>query len=104
MTQGILLVQSRPASEQVAAEYHRWYDETHIPEILAIEGFVSARRFEALDGESFIAMYEIEGDVAEAKASLGAAQTSGSMSPPVGLQLNPPPTVQYFREVGAARA
>jgi hypothetical protein len=50
------------------AEYNRWYDEVHLAEICAIPGFVSARRFDALEGRSgwpdvpYLALYEIEAD------------------------------------------
>jgi hypothetical protein len=36
-----------PAHE---AEYHRWYWEQHLPERLSIPGFLSAYRYQALDG------------------------------------------------------
>ena len=98
MPNGVLIVESRPASAEEAATYHDWYDNKHIPEIIKVDGFVSARRLQALDGDSFIAIYEIEGDVEEAKAAL--AQASGTMSRPEGLQLDPPPSTRYFRLMG----
>jgi hypothetical protein len=101
MAKGVLLVQSRPRSPEHTDDFHRWYDETHLPEMLQIDGIASARRLEALDGESFAAVYEVD-DVDQAKAGLAAAQSSGRMSRPVGVQLDPPPTVQWFRERGAA--
>lgn len=96
MARGVLIVESRPASPEEATAYHDWYDNKHLPEILAVDGFVSARRLSALDGDSFIVIYEIEGDVEAAKAALGSAQASGTMSRPEGVQLTPPPTVRYF--------
>ncbi len=99
MEKGILFVETRPASPEVAADYHKWYDEVHLPEICAIDGFVSARRLATLDGESFIAIYEIEGDVETAKANLTAALKSGNLSTPVGLSLDPPPSQRYFRTI-----
>jgi hypothetical protein len=90
---GILLVQSRPASEDDADAYHEWYDNTHLPEILGVDGFVSARRFAAADGDSFLVIYEVD-DVDRAKAAM--AEGRESRSRPVGVQLDPPPTVQWF--------
>ena len=101
MARGILLVESQPSSPDAAAEYHEWYDRTHLAEILAIEGFVSARRLESLDGTSFLALYEIDTDIETAKANLQAALKSGTMSKPVGVQLDPPPSVRYFREISS---
>ncbi len=100
MAKGTLLVQTRPNSPDDADAYHRWYDGTHVPEMLAIDGVASARRLVALDGETFLAVYELD-DVAAAQAGLAAAQASGTMSRPTGVQLDPPPTVQWFTEVPA---
>lgn len=96
MSKGLLVVQSRPASPEAVGDFNRWYDETHIPELLQVDGFTRATRYEAAEGGSFLAVYEVD-DVDAAQAALAAAQSSGSMSRPVGVQLDPPPTVQWFR-------
>ncbi|CUU57085.1 hypothetical protein Ga0074812_110100 [Parafrankia irregularis] len=101
MASGVLIVESRPASPQEAAAYHDWYDNTHLPEMLKVDGFVAARRLAALGGDTFIAIYEIDGDVEAAKAALGQALGSGAMSRPVGVELTPPPTVRFFSQLGA---
>ena len=93
---GLMIVQSQPSSPEAVVDFHHWYDEVHLPEILKVDGIAAARRFEALEGGSFVAVYEIEGDVEQAKANLADAQRSGSMSRPVGVNLDPPPTVQWF--------
>jgi hypothetical protein len=102
MPSGILFVQSRPSSPHEAADYHRWYVDVHVPEMLKVDGVVSARRLEAVDGEWFLAVYEIDGDVALAKEAVAKAQRSGTLSRPVGIQLDPPPTMQWFRDMGEA--
>jgi len=102
MARGVLIVESRPASPEEAAAYHDWYDNKHVPEILQLEGFVSARRLELVGGDAFIAIYEIDGDVEAAKAALQRAQSSGTMSRPEGVRLNPPPIVRYFRQISPA--
>ena len=96
MPDGVMIVESRPASPAEAAAYHDWYDNTHIPEMLHVAGYVSARRLASADGDTFIAVYEIEGDIEAAKAALRKAQSTGTMSRPVGVQLDPPPVVRYF--------
>ena len=98
MPRGILLVQSRPASADDAAEYHRWYEDTHLPEMLGIDGISGARRIESVDGGSFVAVYEID-DIDRAQAALAVARSSGAMTRPSGIQLDPPPSVQWFRTV-----
>jgi len=35
----------------LAEEFHRWYDDEHIPHRLAIPGFQAASRYEVLEGE-----------------------------------------------------
>ena len=74
----LLEVSSRslPGREQ---EYNRWYDETHLGEILALPGFVACERFERLspDGQEFVelvTLYEVETDDPQALLqSLSAA-------------------------------
>jgi hypothetical protein len=64
---------------------------------LNLESFTSAHRLEAIDGDGFIAIYEIQGDVQAAKEALGRALASGAMTRPVGLVLDPPPSTRYFQ-------
>jgi len=97
---GVLIVESRPNSAEELETYHAWYDQVHIPELLALDGFVSARRFSAPDGESFIAVYEIEGDIDAAQASLRDGHATGRMTPPQGVQLDPPPVARFVRQIG----
>jgi hypothetical protein len=96
MARAIMVVESRPKSDEDADAYHHWYEQVHIPELLSLEGFASARRFATDDGTGFLAIYELDTDVATAKEALADAQSSGRMSPPVGLQVDPPPSVRYF--------
>jgi hypothetical protein len=44
----VLMVYTRPI-KGLEADYHRWYDETHLAEVLAVPGFVAARRLEVLN-------------------------------------------------------
>jgi len=66
MPKSLLFVESRPASPDHVDEYHRWHDQVHVPEMLAVDGFVSARRWHT-DGESFVTLYEIDTDVDTAR-------------------------------------
>lgn len=61
-------------------EFNRWYDETHMPEILQIPGFVAGQRFAlaspAAEGQPrYLAVYEIETD--DLAATLGALTAAG---------------------------
>lgn len=47
------------------ADYDRWYEDTHVGEVLALPGFVACERFERLaaDGQGIVehvALYEVE--------------------------------------------
>ena len=45
--------------------FNTWYDETHIPELLSVDGITSARRFKVVHGnlpQSYAAAYEVETD------------------------------------------
>ncbi|MDN5913642.1 MAG: hypothetical protein L0I76_00745 [Pseudonocardia sp.] len=71
---------------EVADEYNRWYLATHIPQLLALPGFVSGERLELAETQNgnrpvemrhYLSVFEIEGDPAEAFAALKAAQGDG---------------------------
>lgn len=100
MSSGVLIVESSPSSDRDTPAYHDWYENTHIPEMLRIEGFVSARRLEAFEGGAFVVIYEIEGDPEKARAALGEAQASGRLSRPEGVRLDPPPKIRFLRRIG----
>lgn len=95
MAKSLLFVESKPASSNLVEDYHRWHDRTHIPEMLRVEGFVSAQRWQT-DGDSFITLYEIDTDIETAKANLKAAVQAGQMSKPVAVELNPPAVMRYL--------
>jgi hypothetical protein len=41
--------------------FHEWYETVHVPEVLVCPGFLSARRYESLEGiRSFFALYYME--------------------------------------------
>lgn len=95
MAKSLLLVESKPAAPDRVEEYHRWHDRVHVPEMLAIDGFVSARRWQT-DEESFVTLYEIDADVDTARTNLRAALAEGRMSKPVAVQTQPPPVMRYM--------
>lgn len=104
MAKALLLVESKPISAQQVDDYHAWHENTHIPEMLSVDGFTFARRWQADDGESFITLYEIDTDIDTARANLKAALQAGQMSKPVVVQMQPPPVQRYLTLVGEATA
>jgi hypothetical protein len=66
-----------PAHED---EFQRWYEEEHIPERMAIPGFITARRFRAIEGApKYLAIYDLDSpDVLQSAAyrhMIGAGKT-----------------------------
>ncbi|HWH30047.1 MAG TPA: hypothetical protein VNU26_14020 [Mycobacteriales bacterium] len=88
MTRHLLLV-SADAAEGQDDEFHRWYDQEHLPAVLAVPGFVRAQRFAAvpatrgqLPQHRYLAVYEIEtDDLPGALAALSAAARQMHLSP-----------------------
>jgi len=91
MAQGMLIVQTEPAAA-AEADFNTWYDDVHVPEVLATPGFVRARRYRALRSPatptgheggwaSYLAVYEIEGrDPLEAHAALLTRVRAGELT------------------------
>ena len=107
-SRGVYVVRTRPVSPEREAEFNEWYDGTHLPELLAVPGFVAARRYRRVadDGApEYLAVYDIEADdlagpVAELRRRSAAGETTSSDA----LQLDPPPVVGLYDELGTADA
>lgn len=56
---GLLVIWTDVAPEY-EAEFNEWYDKEHIPQLLAIPGILTGRRYQAVDGKpKYIAIYEM---------------------------------------------
>jgi len=89
MPKGVIIVYSGPADASREAEYNRWYDEVHLPEVCSIPGIVSARRFslsatqrtppDALTPR-YAAIYELDtDDIQNVADEIGDRLASGAM-------------------------
>ncbi len=72
--------------------FNDWYDNQHIPDVLAVPGFQSARRLHTVDGLTdaprYLALYELEtDDPAAALAELSAR--AGTALMPMSEALDP---------------
>lgn len=81
-----MLVLSRPVAGR-EAEFNDWYQNTHLKEVVALPGFVSAQRFSMasnMRGEEawpYAAIYEIETDnVEQARRAMEQAAVDGSIA------------------------
>ncbi len=65
----LVMMQIDPETED---EFNRWYDEEHLPERMALPGFLVGRRFKAIEGEPrYLALYDLEDtDVLKSNAYL----------------------------------
>ena len=58
-TQGLLAVWTDIAPE-AESEFNEWYNTEHIPQLLGVPGFLSGRRYRAVEGEPrYLALYEL---------------------------------------------
>lgn len=66
MARYVLIALNGPtAGEEDERIYNDWYDQVHLPDLVAAPGVLSARRFKVLQGDltnPYVALYEIESD------------------------------------------
>ena len=67
MAKYLFIAQSDCADKTQEEEFCKWYDEVHIPDILATPGIVAAARYENLNPDEnkrpkYVVIYEIETD------------------------------------------
>lgn len=96
MADHILVVFSAPVAGR-ELEYEQWYDTQHLRDIVALPGFVAARRFDLAEQSmgrggapptAHVAVYEIDGDLGTALDALRAARGTSTMevSPAMDLE------------------
>ena len=90
MTRYIKLVTTKavPGADD---QLNDWYDRVHMPEVLALDGYVSGQRFVLLGPEPsaphYLAVYEIESDNIEATlATMSLGAQAMEMSEALDLQ------------------
>lgn len=81
----IALTTPKPGREQ---DYHDWYNDVHLPELVNGLGLQGAQRFELVtkmqgaDTNQYMAIYDVETDDPEGfMAKMGAFAQSGQMTP-----------------------
>ena len=108
MPKAVLIVQSQAADASRDDEYHKWYSNTHIPELLEIPGIQSARRFSLAGGgfgpadesvPAHLAIYEIEADDVEGVVTEIATRAGdGRIEMSDVIQLDPTPVTLLYVE------
>ncbi len=103
MPKGIIYLETMPVSPDREADYHKWYNDTHLAEICSVDGIVSARRFAPTDGKGpFIAIYELDCDDLDSVVQrLGELGASGKMSSLELLNMETPPIPKVYKQIGS---
>lgn len=98
-----MYVETMPVSPDKEADYHSWYDRTHLAQILSVDGVVSARRFAPTNGDGpFVAIYELDCDDLDAVvARLGELSARGGLTGMENLSMDPPPVPRVYREISS---
>ena len=79
-----ILVTSVDVTDGVEEEFNRWYNEHHLPEVLACPGFVSATRYECTAGQPrYLAIYQLESEAALTTPEMQRVRGWGEMFPHV---------------------
>jgi len=84
-------------------EFNRWYDEKHVPDLLAVDGFVGATRYrraelpQAEGQRNYLAIYDIRtADLGGVMAEMGTRMSSGAID--VSPAINRPSMVMGVYE------
>ena len=61
----LLVVLSGPVAPEREDTYNDWYTDVHLPDVLAVPGYVRAARYKAFPGErsfdqEYMALYELD--------------------------------------------
>lgn len=82
--QRVILITSVDIADGADADFNQWYDEVHLPEVLACPGFASAARFECTNGQPrYLAIYELESEDALTTPELQRVRGWGELFPHV---------------------
>ncbi len=85
----VVLTDPVPGKED---EYNKWYDEQHLPDVLAVDGIESAQRFRLVDGQKgvphrYLALYHLRTDDPE-KVLAQLAERSNTPAMPISDALD----------------
>ena len=91
----VFVVLSEPFSQEEEDRYNDWYDHTHVPALLRLDGFVRASRWripewlpvsQALGERRYLALYELEtDDLSGALEQMRQARADGRLGNSLGV-------------------
>jgi hypothetical protein len=105
MTRPTFVVFTNP-TEGREDEFNNWYDNTHLSDVLKVEGFVAAQRFKLAETDPpqefphrYLALYEVESDdLGYVTQALSEAGDSGAMFISESLD-RPEAIAKYFTPI-----
>jgi hypothetical protein len=105
MTRPTFVVFTNP-TEGREDEFNNWYDNTHLSDVLKVEGFVAAQRFKLAETDPpqefphrYLALYEVESDdLGYVTQALSEAGNSGAMFISESLD-RPEAIAKYFTPI-----
>ncbi len=79
----LLMVRIGDVPLEIETEWNSWYNTEHIPDRLKIPGFISARRFKAIEGEyKYLTLYDLQNiEILAGEAYLKLRAWEASLSP-----------------------
>jgi hypothetical protein len=93
------------ATEGQDDEFNDWYNNRHLPDVLAVEGFVAATRFKMAELDPpqksdyrYMALYEVEAEDL-AKANQALMNTAGTDAMVLSEALDPNASAIYFEPI-----
>ncbi|MCX5401230.1 DUF4286 family protein [Streptomyces sp. NBC_00102] len=82
-------------NEEAAAEFDQWYTDVHVPEVVALDGFVSATRYAPPEPYGpYVALYAIDGDPDKVMQGLLAAVGEGPAADVEDAGIGPGPVLR----------
>lgn len=108
MAKAVLVAHVHPTGPEHEAEFNRWYDEVHIPQVIErIPGIVGGSRYKYAEAQltpqevapphRYLALYEVDTDDLEATVGLlGAGLTDGTLDLTEALNVAEAPPVLHF--------
>ena len=97
----VVTTRPHPGAED---QFNHWYDTVHLPEVLTLDGVVSAHRFTIAhptddDGPQYVALYELETeDLTATLAYLDAALDTLTMSSALDVDAT---DFRFYRPLGS---
>ena len=82
MASEVILITSVDITPGAEAKFNHWYNEEHLPEVLACPGFIQSTRYECTLGQpQYVAVYELESEEALDTPEMQRVRGWGDMFP-----------------------